>query len=177
MSFKIVLPAERYQYDSASGTYTDVSTTDTGLDFLYNSDDVGTRVKIVGILRPNENAVSSMLSGAIGYTSALTDYLVEKAGQTEILQKQKADPDTDVILGLPFLTDDYSVSDEQKEADVTDYLEAPFRHRARRSLHRDDERAERRVSLRHRGPADGLARPREHRADGHFDLRPADERG
>ena len=75
MSFKIVLPAERYQYDSASGTYTDVSTTDTGLDFLYNSDDVGTRVKIVGILRPNENAVSSMLSGAIGYTSALTDYL------------------------------------------------------------------------------------------------------
>ena len=123
MSFKIVLPAERYQYDSASGTYTDVSTTDTGLDFLYNSDDVGTRVKIVGILRPNENAVSSMLSGAIGYTSALTDYLVEKAGQTEILQKQKEDPDTDVILGLPFLTDDYSVSDEQKEADVTDYLE------------------------------------------------------
>ena len=122
MSFKIVLPAERYQYDSASGTYTDVSTTDTGLDFLYNSDDVGTRVKIVGILRPNENAVSSMLSGAIGYTSALTDYLVEKAGQTEILQKQKEDPDTDVILGLPFLTDDYSVSDEQKEADVTDYL-------------------------------------------------------
>lgn len=123
MSFKIVLPAERYQYDSASGTYTDVSTTDTGLDFLYNSDDVGTRVKIVGILRPNENAVSSMLSGAIGYTSALTDYLVEKAGQTEILRKQKEDPDTDVILGLPFLTDDYSVSDEQKEADVTDYLE------------------------------------------------------
>ena len=123
MSFKIVLPAERYQYDSASGTYTDVSTTDTGLDFLYNSDDVGTRVKIVGILRPNENAVSSMLSGVIGYTSALTDYLVEKAGQTEILQKQKEDPDTDVIIGLPFLTDDYSVSDEQKEADVTDYLE------------------------------------------------------
>ncbi len=123
LSFKILLPAERYQYDSASGTYTDVSKTDTGLDFLYNSDDVGTRVKIVGILRPNDNAVSSMLSGAVGYTAALTDHLVEKAGQTEILQKQKADPATDVILGLPFLTDDYSVSDEQKETDVTEYLE------------------------------------------------------
>ena len=123
LSFKILLPAERYQYDSASGTYTDVSKTDTGLDFLYNSDDVGTRVKIVGILRPNDNAVSSMLSGAVGYTAALTDHLVEKAGQTEILQKQKADPATDVILGLPFLTDDYSVSDEQKETDVTAYLE------------------------------------------------------
>ena len=123
LRFQIILPAERYQYDSASGAYTDVSTSETGLDFLYNSDTVGTRVKIVGILRPNENAVSSMLSGAIGYTSALTDYLVEKAGKTEILQKQKADPATDVILGLPFLTDDYSVSEEQKETDVTAYLE------------------------------------------------------
>ena len=123
LRFQIILPAERYQYDSASGAYTDVSTNETGLDFLYNSDTVGTRVKIVGILRPNENAVSSMLSGAIGYTSALTDYLVEKAGKTEILQKQKADPATDVILGLPFLTDDYSVSEEQKETDVTAYLE------------------------------------------------------
>ena len=123
LRFQIILPAERYQYDSASGAYTDVSTSETGLDFLYNSDTVGTRVKIVGILRPNGNAVSSMLSGAIGYTSALTDYLVEKAGKTEILQKQKADPATDVILGLPFLTDDYSVSEEQKETDVTAYLE------------------------------------------------------
>ena len=123
LRFQIILPAERYQYDSASGAYTDVSTSETGLDFLYNSDTVGTRVKIVGILRPNENAVSSMLSGAIGYTSALTDYLVEKAGKTEILQKQKADPATDVILGLPFLTDDYAVSEEQKETDVTAYLE------------------------------------------------------
>ena len=123
LRFQIILPAERYQYDSASGAYTDVSTSETGLDFLYNSDTVGTRVKIVGILRPNGNAVSSMLSGAIGYTSALTDHLVEKAGKTEILQKQKADPATDVILGLPFLTDDYSVSEEQKETDVTAYLE------------------------------------------------------
>ena len=123
LRFQIILPAERYQYDSASGAYTDVSTSETGLDFLYNSDTVGTRVKIVGILRPNGNAVSSMLSGAIGYTSALTDHLVEKAGKTEILQKQKADPATDVILGLPFLTDDYDVSEEQKETDVTAYLE------------------------------------------------------
>ena len=122
LRFQIILPAERYQYDSASGAYTDVSTSETGLDFLYNSDTVGTRVKIVGILRPNENAVSSMLSGAIGYTSALTDHLVEKAGKTEILQKQKEDPATDVILGLPFLTDDYAVSDEQKRADVTEHL-------------------------------------------------------
>ena len=122
MTFKVVLPAEYYQFDSNTGAYSDISATDAGMDFLYNSEDVGTTVKIVGILRPNEDAVSTMMSGAIGYTSALTDYLINKTADLEILQKQKEDPDFDVILGLPFLTDDYFVSDEQKQADVKEYL-------------------------------------------------------
>ena len=121
-AFKIILPAEYYQYDSLSGSYTDVSKTEAGMDFLYNAPDVGTTVKIVGILRPDSDAVSSMMSGAIGYTSALTQYLIERTAEIEVLQKQKDDPETDVLLGLPFLTEDYSVSDEQKRADITEYL-------------------------------------------------------
>ena len=124
LTFKAVLPAERYQHDAATGAYTDIGTTETGMDFLYNSDDVGTRLKIVGILRPSEDAVSSMMSGAIGYTAALTEHLVEKANSLEILQAQKADPATDVITGLPFLTDDYSVSDEEKAAAVREHIGA-----------------------------------------------------
>ena len=130
-TFKIILPAEYYQYDSLSGSYTDVSKTAAGMDFLYNAPDVGTTVKIVGILRPDDDAVSSMMSGAIGYTTALTDYLVERTAQMEVLKKQKDDPKTDVLLGLPFLTEDYSVSDEQKRTDVTEYLRSlPLSERA-----------------------------------------------
>ncbi len=123
MTFKVVLPAEYYRHDSATGAYTDIIGTDAGMDYLYNSEDIGTTVKIVGILRPNENAVSSMMSGAIGYTAALTDYLLEKSQNMDILKAQKDSPDTDVISGLPFLTDDYYVSDEQKAADITAYIE------------------------------------------------------
>jgi putative ABC transport system permease protein len=130
-TFKILLPAEYYQYDSLSGSYSDVSKTGAGLDFLYNAPDVGTTVKIVGILRPDTEAVSSMMQGAIGYTTALTDYLVERTAEMEVLQKQKADPETDVLLGLPFLTDDYFVSDEQKKADITEVLRSlPLSERA-----------------------------------------------
>ena len=130
-TFKIILPAEYYQYDSLSGSYTDVSKTEAGMDFLYNAPDVGTTVKIVGILRPDADAVSSMMTGAIGYTTALTDYLVERTAEMEVLQKQKDSPDMDVLLGLPFLTEDYSVSDEQKRSDVTEYLRAlPLSERA-----------------------------------------------
>ena len=130
-SFKIILPAEYYQYDSLSGSYSDVSRTEAGLDFLYNAPDVGTTVKIVGVLRPDADAVGSMMQGAIGYTSALTAYLVERTAQLEVLQKQKADQETDVLLGLPFRTEDWSVSDEQKQADVTEYLRTlPLSERA-----------------------------------------------
>ncbi len=121
-TFKIILPAEYYQFDSISGSYTDVSATDAGMDFLFNAPDVGTSVKIVGILRPDGDAVSTMMSGAIGYTAALTDYLIERTAEIEVLRKQKADPDVDVLQNLPFPTEDDSVSDEQKRIDVTEYL-------------------------------------------------------
>ena len=129
--FKIILPAEYYQYDSLRGAYSDVSKTEAGLDFLYNAPDVGTTVRIVGVLRPDSDAVSSMMQGAIGYTTALTDYLIGRTAEMEVLRKQKADRETDVLLGLPFLTDDYAVSDEQKRSDVTDYLRTlPLSERA-----------------------------------------------
>ena len=130
-TFKIILPGEYYQYDSLSGTWNDVSQSEAGMDFLYNSADVGTTVKIVGILRPDTDAVSTMMTGAIGYTSALTSYLVDKTAELEVLSEQRANPDTDVLLGLPFLTDDYALSDEEKRADVTEYLRSlPLSERA-----------------------------------------------
>ena len=124
MSFKVLLNSEYYQYDAASGSYTDISATQTGLDFLYNSDNVGERIKIVGIIRPNADAVSTMMSGAIGYTSALTDHIIEKTAGMDIIKQQLADKATDVITGLPFLTDDYSVSDQEKISDVMEYTAA-----------------------------------------------------
>ena len=41
LTFKLVGWYDHYVYDSASGTYTDVSGTDAGLDYLYENDDVG----------------------------------------------------------------------------------------------------------------------------------------
>ncbi len=121
-TFKVVLPAEYYQYDSATGAYNDISATEAGMDFLYNSKDIGTTVKISGIVRPNSDAVASMLTGAIGYTSALTNYLLEKSGEIDIIEQQIAEPETDVLLGLPFRTEDYSVSDEQKISDIKGHV-------------------------------------------------------
>ncbi len=124
LGFKLILPAEYYQHDPAADTYTDMSKTQAGMDFLYNSEDTGVKLKVAGIARPLEGG-NGMLSGGIGYTSALTRFAIETTGDTEILQKQLGDPDTDVISGLPFPKDtDVEPTGEEKAEAVTEYLSA-----------------------------------------------------
>ena len=105
-SFKLISRPEYYVYDEISGGYTDISATDAGMNYLYDSNDIGTTLKIVGIVRQNEDAVAAMMSGAIGYTSELTDHIISTSADSDIVEAQLADPDTDVILGLPFATGD-----------------------------------------------------------------------
>ena len=122
LDFKLILPAEYYQHDPATDTYTDMSATEAGMDFLYNSEDTGIRLKVSGIARPLEGG-NGMLSGGIGYTSALTRFAIETTGDTEILKAQLDDPETDVISGLPFPKDtDVEPSDRQKRQDIQEHL-------------------------------------------------------
>ena len=123
MDFKLLLPAERYQYSEADGTYTDMSATDTGMDFLYNSSEVGVPLKVVGVARPSEESTAGMVTGAIGYTSALTTYAIKTTAEMDVVKEQLADEATDVILGLPFATDsDYEPTALEKQEAITETL-------------------------------------------------------
>ena len=122
-TFKLILPYENYRKD-ANGGYTDLSLTDAGMDYLFGSDEVGTTLKVAGIVRPNPDAAASMLSGSIGYTSALSEYVMQKTADSEIVKAQLAEPETDVLLNLPFKTDDTAEPTEaEKDAVVTALLE------------------------------------------------------
>ena len=118
-SFKLILPSEGY-VASGSG-YTDISQTTDGLRRLYNNDSVGVQLKIVGIVRPAKGSVTSNTYGSIGYTSALTDYAIDQADGTEIIQKQLANPDVDVFTGSTF-PNAATATTEQKVAAAQAYL-------------------------------------------------------
>ena len=123
MDFKLLLPAEKYQYEASTDTWVDMSATDTGMDFLYNSEDVGVRLKVVGVARPNEESTNGMVTGAIGYTGALTTYAIEATAEIDIVKEQMADKETDVINGLPFpREDDEEPTGDQKRIAIKDYL-------------------------------------------------------
>ena len=120
-TFKLLLPAERYQREGE--TYVDMSATETGMDFLYNSDEVGVRLKVVGVARPSEEASAGMVTGAIGYTSELTAYAIETTAEMDIVQEQLRSQDLDVISGLPFPSgDDVEPTGEEKREAITGHL-------------------------------------------------------
>ena len=68
-------------------------------------------VKIVGIIRPDDNAASTSASGAIGYTSALTKKLINDILNSEIAKQQLSDPEINVLTGLSFITDEITMED------------------------------------------------------------------
>ena len=124
-TFQLILPYETYRRDEATGAYTDLSATDAGMDYLYGADEVGTTLKIVGIARVNEDAVASMMTASIGYTSALTTHVIETTANSDIVKAQLADPATDVLSGLPFPTGDEAAPTlDEMESGVADVITA-----------------------------------------------------
>ncbi len=119
MEFRTVLNADCYTLEEMSGLYTDLRETQAGLKYLYDN---GTALKVSGIIRPNEDAVSTMLTGTIGYTSKLTEYVVENAKETDAVKAQLTDPSTDIFSGLPFQENTGSLTDEEKIAEFENYI-------------------------------------------------------
>ena len=117
MTFRLFLQSECYQ-KQLDGTYQNISDTDAGLAFLYDNDKLGIDLKITGIIRPNENTSSSILSGTIAYTSKLTEYAIQKTATSELIQAQIASPETDILTGKPFKADGFVelTPAEKKEA-------------------------------------------------------------
>ena len=112
-SYRVVLPSDSYTYDPMTGLYSDMSKTDAGIRYLYDN---GIDLKVTGIIRPSEEAVSAMLSGTIGYTSALTEFVIEEARKSDVVQAQLNSPDRDVITGLPFKPSEGSMTEAEKAA-------------------------------------------------------------
>ncbi len=122
MSFRAIPGALKYQ-KQPDGSFKDLSDSEAGLSYLY--DTMGLDLKVVGILRPNEDAAATSMTGAIAYTSALTKYVMEENARTEILQAQLADNTFDVISGLPFETGmEEELSTEEKTNAVKAYFES-----------------------------------------------------
>jgi len=117
--YKVVLSSDCYTYDESTGLYVDLRDTDAGTRYLYDN---GLTLRVSGIIRPSETASSSMLTGSLAYTCKLTEYIVEKAHESEVVKAQIENTSTDIFTGLPFRENTGNMSDEEKEESFRKYI-------------------------------------------------------
>ncbi|MBO7185142.1 MAG: ABC transporter ATP-binding protein/permease [Oscillospiraceae bacterium] len=117
--YRVILNSSCYVYDEATGLYKDLRDTEAGIRLLY---DKGLVLKVVGIIRPNENAGSTMLSGSIGYTKALTEYVITQSQNSSAIEAQRENSKIDVITGLPFQENTGNLTNAQKAEDFRNHI-------------------------------------------------------
>lgn len=120
MEFRVILPGDCYTKDENTGIYSDLRESDAGIRYLYDN---GLTLKVTGIIRPNEDAVSAMLQGSIGYTTELTKHIIENSAVSSAVEDQKADPAVDVLSGLPFKENTGAMKDSEKEEKFRSHIE------------------------------------------------------
>ncbi|MBQ8749943.1 MAG: ATP-binding cassette domain-containing protein [Clostridia bacterium] len=121
---------ESYTYDEIIGTEFKLILNDGYYDFdaqnnkfvkqgiLQENYENGITLKIVGILKLNEETSMGSIQGTIAYLPSLTDYVLETESTSEIVTWQKANPTLDCFTGQEFA----GTTDDEKAIAYNDTL-------------------------------------------------------
>ena len=110
-----MIPACDLYQENENGLFEKIGDTDYEIESLLSS---AIKLKITGVIRPAEDAENALISESIGYTSALTEYLIDYTNNSAVVQAQQASPDNNVLNGAEFSPAD----DAAKIADTKNYL-------------------------------------------------------
>ena len=117
MTFKVVLEPDYFSYNKETETWDDMRGDEAYVSKLIEK---GEEIKVVGIIRPADESLMVTTTGAVGYTSALTEHIINETNKCEIVKLQKANPEIDVFTGLPFVKEEKaSEAKAPKTSDVS----------------------------------------------------------
>ena len=97
LSFKLLLNSDYYQKEN--GLWVNKENDD---EFMKQKISDAESIKVVGIIKQNENSSASSMAGGIGYLKDLKEYVINKTNEAEIVKEQKENPDVNVFTGLEF---------------------------------------------------------------------------
>ena len=119
MEFSMLTAPELYQKND-DGTWTDMR---SDSEYMEQASENGLKLKVVGILKPDaDSLISSTSSGGIGYTHALTEYMIGKVNDSELVKAQIGNPDVDVFTGIEFPKADEEEDKAMSESDAMDMI-------------------------------------------------------
>ncbi|HIV17135.1 MAG TPA: ATP-binding cassette domain-containing protein [Candidatus Alectryocaccobium stercorigallinarum] len=101
-NYKLVYSTDYYEYDDEYDVWVDKT---DNTDYIQSLAENGETLTVVGILQSSTDSQSMLLDPGIYYTSDLTDHIIEKAADTQIVKDQLENPDTDIFTGDEFGTE------------------------------------------------------------------------
>ena len=104
--FKVVLNSDYYQLDGDK-----IVKLDTNGKEFQNRLNNAMELKIVGIVRPTDDAMSMGNIGTIGYLSSLKDEVIAKSNNSAVVKAQLKNPDVDMFTGIRFDSKGYTMDD------------------------------------------------------------------
>ena len=97
LSFKLLLNTDYYQKEN--NLWVNKKDDD---NYMKEKIKEAETIKVVGIIKLNEDSVASSMAGGIGYLKDLKEYVINKTNQSDIVKEQKDKPDVNVFTGLKF---------------------------------------------------------------------------
>ncbi len=111
LTFKLLLNID--YYEKVNGIWVDKSNDE---EYMKQKIEEAEEIKVVGIIKPNENAVVTNSSvGGVLYTNDLEEYVINKINEAEIVKEQKENPDVNVITGLEFSDEEFNINNLSPE--------------------------------------------------------------
>ena len=112
--FFLITASDRYTKNE-NGTFSLLDDSETDEKTLLKN---AVKLKISGVVRPKSEAKNAVLSTAIAYTGALTDYIISHTDESEVVKAQEAHEKVNVLNGIEFEVPD----DAKKVADAKEYI-------------------------------------------------------
>ena len=101
LSFKLILNSDYYEKEN--GIWLDKSENE---EYMKQKIANAEEIKVVGIIRPNKESVAMAMTGGIGYTKELKEYVINKSNEAEVVKEQKENENKNIFSGLDFPSDD-----------------------------------------------------------------------
>lgn len=95
----LILPASDTYEKGKNGLYSKITDREELSDVVK---DKAIHLKLTGVIRPKKNTDVNIIKTNIGYTKALTEYLIEYAENSDIVKAQMASEDRSVLNGMAF---------------------------------------------------------------------------
>lgn len=113
-TFYLVPSSENY-VKNENGSYSQIKNPEYDTDGLMNK---SIPLKVTGIIRPKEDAKNATINTVVAYINLLTNYVIDRANESAIVQAQKNTPEINVLNGVHF----NATTDEEKIQDTKEYL-------------------------------------------------------